>query len=84
MRYLVEHGSLCSFPAWGNGLIVLNELANNKPKGFNLIEEYINEWCDNELVTATQINDFLWFSARDYLESCTPYNYETDSYEWGE
>lgn len=83
MRYLVEDRSLSSFPAWGGGLKVLNNLAN-KPKGFHLVEEYIEDWCNMETVTATQINDFLWFCAMDYLESCTPYNYETDSYEWGE
>lgn len=48
----------------GGGETVLNELAG---ESFDIIENFIEEWSDISRLTETDINDYLWFDAEDYL-----------------
>lgn len=77
MRYVVET-SLSAFDAWSGGLRVLNELCLHQ-KAYEYIETYLED-CGDELLTDTNINDFLWFDALDFLEENGLYNSETGLY----
>lgn len=63
MKITVET-TLSNFEAWSGGETVLNELAG---ESFDIIENFIDEWGDENQLSETDINDFLWFDAEDYL-----------------
>lgn len=63
MKITVET-TLSNFEAWSGGETVLNELAG---ESFDIIENFIEEWSDENQLTETDINDFLWFDVEDYL-----------------
>lgn len=63
MKITVET-TLANFYAWSGGETVLKELDG---KAFDIIENFIDEWSDENQLTETDINDFLWIDAEDYL-----------------
>lgn len=77
MEYKVE-SSLWDFPAWSGGKDTLDTL---KEKGdCKAVEEFLEECCPEGL-TATQINDILWFE-RDLIANHLGYK-DWDEYEYG-
>lgn len=80
MRYVVET-SLNKFDAWSGGLRVLNKLCDHQ-EAYEFIENYLDEYeeCANCMLTDTDVNDFLWFDALDFLEENGLYNGETGLY----
>lgn len=80
MKYAVEC-SLDSFEAWAGGLEVLNDLKNHTT-AYDYIESIIDDYSENreELLTATDINDFLWFEALDTCEEAGFYDSETGNW----
>lgn len=80
MRYVVET-SLNKFDAWSGGLRVLNKLCDHQ-EAYEFIENYLDEYeeCASCMLTDTDVNDFLWFDALDFLEENGLYNGETGLY----
>lgn len=80
MRYMVDT-PLYKFDAWSGGLHVLNELCDHK-EAYDFIESYLDDYeeCVSEQLTDTDVNDFLWFDALDFLEENGLYNGETGLY----
>lgn len=68
MLYIKEELDLNTFEAWGGAVSRLEEI---KELGITeLIEECIEIiFMDEENVTATDINDTLWFDMDDFIES---------------
>lgn len=81
MQY-IKNTSLINFEAWDGGKKVLDDLIINHPKGFRIIEEYLEEECEKNFLSERWINDFLWFRAINYLENLDNFNYEEDCWEW--
>ena len=80
MEYKVET-SLENFEAWSGGKDTLSILIE---KGdCDTVEDFINEcFCNGEIPTDTDINDFLWFE-RDFIAEHLGYS-DWDAYEFGE
>lgn len=82
--------NLADFKAWAGGkerLDIIKEL----PNCLSEAEDSINlfEMTEGRPMTAEEINDYLWFSLEDDLESTGYYNPEDDKfynkpYEWVE
>lgn len=65
MRYYVEC-ELSGFETWGGAVAVMDALRENA-EAFEAVESFIEEWTEMDKVSETDVNDFLWFDAADYL-----------------
>lgn len=72
MYYATYLDSLAEFPAWSGGKRWLETFIKH-PDALDYLEAFIEDWansremCGEELLTKTDINDFLWFEAFDML-----------------
>ena len=81
LNYVIEHScGLADFPAGSGGLDRLCKLLEH-PEALKVIEDYFDDYLpyfsDGE-VTATLINDILWFEVDDILEE---YGFDPNTYE---
>lgn len=65
MRYYVEC-ELSGFEPWSGAVAVMDALRENA-EAFEAVESFIEEWSGVGDLAETDINDFLWFDAADYL-----------------
>lgn len=84
MKYVQECYELIYFPAWSGGKKFLCDLYYNHPKAYNILNDYINTWTEKEALTCTEVNDFLWFNAEEFLRNIDGFNYDEDCWEYGE
>ena len=67
MLYIKEEFNLETFQAWGGAVSRLEEIKELEI-GY-IVQIYIEELLDGkEDVTATDINDLLWFDMDDFIE----------------
>lgn len=57
MKYIKEE-RLADFPFWSGALQTVCHIMDNE---FDLIEAYLNECNEGQIMTDTEINDFFWF-----------------------
>ncbi|AXY81131.1 hypothetical protein AVP_15 [Aerococcus phage vB_AviM_AVP] len=75
MLYIKEEFNLENFEAWGGAVSRLEEIKELDIT--YIIQAYIEEiFMDKEDVTATDINDLIWFDMDDIIE-----NYKEDEDE---
>ena len=75
MLYIKEEFNLDTFEAWGGAVSRLEEIKELDIT--YIIQAYIEEiFMDKEDVTATDINDLIWFEMDDIIE-----NYKEDEDE---
>ena len=68
MLYIKEEFNLNTFEAWGGAVSRLEEIKELEI-GY-IVQTYIEEiFSGKEDVTATDINDLLWFEMDDFIES---------------
>lgn len=82
MEYRVLCEDLTEFPAWSGGLVTLRALRKS-PDAMELVQSYLDVASDgySDIWTVTDVNDFLWFSADEYLgELGFRYDAKTNSY----
>ena len=67
MLYIKEEFNLETFKAWGGAVSRLEEIKELEI-GY-IVQTYIEEiFMDKEDVTATDVNDLLWFDMDDFIE----------------
>ena len=62
MKYTVEIDSIYDFPAWSGGRQTLDDVSAAGKEYIDELTSLAEEmFADNETVTDTDINDWLWF-----------------------
>ncbi len=55
--------------SWSGAIDVLDEIMNQdrEDEAFSIIEDYMNDCCNDEIPTDTEVNDFIWFELADIM-----------------
>ena len=71
--------TLDDFNPWAGACDHYDELAKH-PAAFAAISELLDEWSEQQRMTETDVNDFLWFELYEELENLGLYDCDRD--EW--
>lgn len=75
-----EFDSIADFEAWSGGATVLEYIVENE-EALAYIDSFLEELTSFQTLTATQVNDFLWFDADVLLDEAGINLYDNDDDE---
>lgn len=76
MKYTCE-SKLRDFDAWVGGKDVLKALCGD---AYLCASDYLESWSEQDNITETDINDWLWFECEDWLRDECGMNLDGSTY----
>ena len=80
MQYVIENDcDLSNFEPWGGAVVRLKGLLEHDT-AYQFVSDLLEEWCETENVSDTQINDYIWFQMDEDLAEMGYLDPETYEY----